>query len=421
MIACAPAVADRRDQRVRAGHAGGERASRGRPRARRAPSRAACASGWPSASSRSRRRTRRAPSARRSRPGGSAGRRRRRTGPGSSPAWTTRVAKRRHETSDSSRSARVRMPTERPFSETVIAWPSPESSSTASRTGSPVGDARERRLHHLGDLGAHQLRVVDRVLEQAALADRADHRVRVVGGHHRQLGDAVLVQQRDRVADRLVGLDDHERRDLAGARLRAQHVADVRLAALEEPVLVHPRVVEDLAQVAAAAVGEHDRDHRLGVVDARRDLERRVHGQPARAADQQALGLGQPARREERVLVGDRHVAVDDRRVVGLGPEVLADALDEVRVDLLVGVDRADRVGADDLDRRVLLLQVARRAGDRAARADADDEVGDRAAALAPQLRARSSRSASAGWPGWRTGWAGRRPAISCVRRSATR
>jgi galactose-1-phosphate uridylyltransferase len=53
------------------------------------------------------------------------------------------------------------------------------------------------------------------VLEQAALADGADDRIRVVGGDDGQLGDAVLVQQRDRVADRLVGLDDHERRDLA--------------------------------------------------------------------------------------------------------------------------------------------------------------------------------------------------------------
>ena len=38
--------------------------------------------------------------------------------------------------------------------------------------------------------------------------------------------------------------------------------------------------------------------------------------------------------------------------VVGLGPEVLADALDEVGAAGAAGVDRAGRVGADHLDRR---------------------------------------------------------------------
>ena len=63
------------------------------------------------------------------------------------------------------------------------------------------------------DLGAEQRRLVDRARQQAALADRADDRARVVGADDRQLRDAVLVQQRDRVADLLVGLDGDERRD----------------------------------------------------------------------------------------------------------------------------------------------------------------------------------------------------------------
>ncbi len=141
----------------------------------------------------------------------------------------------------------------------------------------------------------------------------------------------MLVQQRDRVAHLLTGLDDHERRDLAGGVLGAQHVADrLVVGAVEEAVLAHPRVVEDLREVRAPAVGEDDRDQRLGVVDARRDLERRVDGEAARAAEQHPLGLGEPARGQERVAVGDADVAVDDARVVGLGPEVLAHALDEV-------------------------------------------------------------------------------------------
>ena len=56
-----------------------------------------------------------------------------------------------------------------------------------------------------------------------------------------------------------------------------------------------------------------------------------MDGHAARAAGEDALDLGQPARGQERVLVGDRDLAVDDGRVERRGPEVLADALDEVR------------------------------------------------------------------------------------------
>ena len=123
------------------------------------------------------------------------------------------------------------------------------------------------------------------------------------------------------------------------------------------------------------------------IVDPARDLERGVHGEAARAADEHALRLGQPARGEEAVAVGDAHVAVDHRRVVGRRPEVLPHALDQVRVDLVAGVDRADGVGADHDEVGVLLAQVARHAGDRPAGADADDEVRQAAPGLAPQLR----------------------------------
>ena len=65
--------------------------------------------------------------------------------------------------------------------------------------------------------------------------------------------------------------------------------------------------------------------------------------------------------------------------VVRVGPEVLADALDEVGPAGAAGVDRALRVGADDLHPAVGdLLEVAAGAADRAAGADARDEVRDR-------------------------------------------
>ena len=56
---------------------------------------------------------------------------------------------------------------------------------------------------------------------------------------------------------------------------------------------------------------------------------------------------------------------------------------------LLGGVDGALGVGADDLDLRVALLQVAPGARDRAAGADGDDECVDLAVRLLPDLRPR--------------------------------
>ena len=58
-------------------------------------------------------------------------------------------------------------------------------------------------------------------------------------------------------------------------------------------------------------------------------------------------------------------------------------------MSVLGGVDRALRVGADDQEVRVLLLQVAARAGDRAARADGDHDRVELAAGLLPDLGAR--------------------------------
>jgi hypothetical protein len=74
-----------------------------------------------------------------------------------------------------------------------------------------------------------------------------------------------------------------------------------------------------------------------------------VQRQPARPAGEDALEFGEAPRRQEGVAVRDRDPLVDHARVERLGPEVLADALDEVRVDVLVAarVDRALRVGAD--------------------------------------------------------------------------
>jgi hypothetical protein len=172
------------------------------------------------------------------------------------------------------------------------------------------------------------------VLEQAALADGADHGPPVVGGDHGKLGDAVLVQERHRVAHPLVRADDDERRDLAPVVLAAQDVAHGEVGrALEEAVLGHPGVREDLAQVGAPAVGQDHRHHRLGVVELARDLQGRVERGAARAAGQDALGHRQAPGGQERVLVRDADPAVDHGGIERRRPEVLANPLHQVRPD----------------------------------------------------------------------------------------
>ena len=225
--------------------------------------------------------------------------------------------------------------------------------------------------------------------EQAALADGPDDRVRIVPAHHRKLRHPVLVQQGHGVAHLVVRAHAHERRHFAALVLAPEHLAHRLLTcAVEQPVLGHPGVVEDLRQIVAPAVRQDHGHHRLGIVDPARHLQRGPHRHAARAAHQQALLGRQPAGGEERVAVGNGHVAVDHARVESARPEVLPHALDQVRLDLLVRVDRAHRVSADHLDGRVALLQIAAGAGDRAARAHAHHQVRYAPAALLPQLRA---------------------------------
>src|SRR5690606_23441511 len=100
------------------------------------------------------------------------------------------------------------------------------------------------------------------------------------------------------------------------------------------------------------------------------------------------LLFSEAAGHEEGVLVADRDDLVADLRVVGGGPDVFPHALHQVGAASAAGVDRAFRVGADDLHPAVGdLFQVAAGAGDRAAGADPRDEVGDAAFGLLPDLR----------------------------------
>ena len=92
--------------------------------------------------------------------------------------------------------------------------------------------------------------------------------------------------------------------------------------------------------------------------------------------------------------------------VVNLGVEYIrneacADALNLVRAALAGGQDRRGiRLNGNNLDVRVLVLQVLAGAGDGAAGADACNEDINLAIGLLPRSRGRWSRSAQPGLPG---------------------
>src|SRR5215213_2742316 len=83
---------------------------------------------------------------------------------------------------------------------------------------------------------------------------------------------------------------------------------------------------------------------------------------------------GGAAGHQERVPVGDGHIAVDHRAVEGLGPEVLPHPLEQVGVDVVGGVDRALGVGPEDHQPGLALLEVAAGPADGAAGADPGHE-----------------------------------------------
>jgi hypothetical protein len=154
-------------------------------------------------------------------------------------------------------------------------------------------------------------------------------------------------------------------------------------------VLGHPGLVVELRQVAAAGVGQQHDDQRVlglrGGVAVGGD-----QGRAARAADEDPLLAGAATGHLERLGVRHPFPHVDDGGVEGLGPEVLADALDEVG-PAGVPPEYSEPSGSAPTtsDVGVAFLEVAADAGDRAARADPGDEVRDPPVGLAPDLRAR--------------------------------
>ena len=163
----------------------------------------------------------------------------------------------------------------------------------------------------------------------------------------------------------------------------------------QQAVGPHPLVVVQLGQVVAAAVRKDHHDDR--VLRRRRFLadeslafvQRGDHRGPARLPGQDPLLARDPAGHGERVPVADTDPAVDDGGIVGPREEVLAHALGQVAAGDVAGQDAALRVRTDHPDRRVLRLEVAGRARDRAAGTDAGHQVRDPALRLLPDLGTR--------------------------------
>ena len=109
----------------------------------------------------------------------------------------------------------------------------------------------------------------ERVVDEAALVhgpDHLPHHDRLLGAEHEQLRDAVAAHDADRVRDRVLRLARTSRSGAStGPRLAASRSRDRgALHDRAEAVRGHPLVVEDLAEVAAAAVGQQHDDEVVG-------------------------------------------------------------------------------------------------------------------------------------------------------------
>ena len=186
----------------------------------------------------------------------------------------------------------------------------------ADADGLVDADERQRFADHARDLVGELGLPREHLVEQLRLVQRADdlaeHHGRL-GREHEQLRDPGLGHAVDRLAHACRS-GARRRAARCGRPWRASMSAIVCPAgALREAVGAHPLVVEDLAEVAAAAVGQQHDDDVVGAGGCR-GLERRDDGHAARPADEDALLAGEAAGHRERLGVGDRDDLVRHRR-----------------------------------------------------------------------------------------------------------
>ena len=231
--------------------------------------------------------------------------------------------------------------------------------------------------------------VVDREQHVGFIDDADDLAVR----DHGKLGDIVELHARVR---REQGVRGGQGVVLVLAVAAGDQVAQIAVGlAFDEALVDHPEVVVHLREVLVAAVGDEGDDaFRAGLPAA--VLERRADQRSRRRADDQAFRAQHLAGHGEGLGVG-HHEGVADQRKVAIGrDEVLADALDQPRADIvaqLAGLDhagenRAFGVGQHHLDVGRDPFHEAADAGQRAARADAADHGVEVVVHLLPDLGA---------------------------------
>ncbi len=210
---------------------------------------------------------------------------------------------------------------------------------------------------------------------------------------HGELGDVLGLHRVQGMVNGLIGEHVQQVAGAAADRLEAHQIVGGKgNLGFEVTVVAHPLVVVNLAQVAHSRVRQES--HHKAFLQALGHLQSRIHAAPARAPGEDALQPGQAAGPEEAVTVGDLDNVVEDGEIHGDGKDVLADPFyyirrcfaDLPRLEILV-IEGAHRVDPNDLDLGILFLQVPRHPGNRAPGPQPDDEVGDFAPAVFPDLR----------------------------------
>ncbi len=204
-----------------------------------------------------------------------------------------------------------------------------------SRPFDRLADAEGRQpgAHHVLDRPIENAGVAERRLHDAKFVDRTEH-LRIGQRHlafgHRQLGDAVLVHEQHRITQRVRRLDVDE----VGARVLfpgGQHVGHRRPFGAQETESGHPLVVEDPRQVA------HDRESGVSTTTRSSAVEVTAppRAPPPRPCRTNLRSAGPPSGRPDgRSETSPRSETAITRStrdgIEGAGPEVLADALDQI-------------------------------------------------------------------------------------------